>query len=619
LCHSQAVDRPANGNGVRRALVLPDELTTRGAVLAAASLLILVQAGFRAWALYPSWFFTDDFRLLYDAQHASMSIAYLVRPFDSQFMPVGRFVAWVVAESGPVNWPLAASITMGLQVLASATCLWMLVTLFGGRPGILAPLAIYLFSAVTVPAMMWWAASLNQLPLQVVMFGSCALTVKYLRSRRLSTLALTVVVLLVGLLAYVKTLLVLGVLAFLALAYFSEGSLRRRVAIAARMYWPAVAATVALGAGFVAYYILSVPQPFEASTERKFVELADSMIGTAFVTGAVGGPWSWWDTNAPLVLAGPPSMAVHLAWAGAAIVIVYGHLRRERTLRAWTLLGSYLLALLALLMTSRGVLYGGLAGLDYRYLTDAVPVLTLVLGLVFLPLQGSVQSSAARDAPFLTISAPTWITSLLILGVTVGGLVSTYAYVGYWHRDNKASEFLQRTGADLESSRNVVHLADRPLPGRVMPDYTKPYNSVARIVTLLPGRATFPPVSPRLSVVGDNGGVYRASIEAGLTSEPGPEPGCGWRIEDDGGVVPLAGTAFEWTWWVRVGYLASSSSAVTVTTGETSVDTRITKGTHSLFLKVQGTFDEIEIDGLDQGAVMCVDVIEVGQPVAGAS
>jgi hypothetical protein len=312
-------------------------------------------------------------------------------------------------------------------------------------------------------------------------------------------------------------------------------------------------------------------------------------------------------------------MAVHLAWAGAAIVIAYGYLRRERTLRAWTLLGSYLLALLALLMTSRGVLYGGLAGLDYRYLTDAVPVLTLVLGLVFLPLQGSVQSSTARDAPFLTISAPTWITSLLILGVTVGGLVSTHAYVGYWHRDNKASDFLQRTGADLESSRNVVHLADRPLPGRVMPDYTKPYNSVARIVTLLPGRATFPPVSPRLSVVGDDGGVYRASIKTGLTSEPGPEPGCGWRIEDDGGVVPLDGTAFEWTWWVRVGYLASSSSAVTVTTGETSVDTRITKGTHSLFLKVEGTFDEIEIDGLDQGAVMCVDVIEVGQPVAGTS
>ena len=53
---------------------------------------------------------------------------------------------------GSLNWTLAATLTIGVQVLASAACLWMLVTLFGARWGILAPLALYLTSALTCPA-----------------------------------------------------------------------------------------------------------------------------------------------------------------------------------------------------------------------------------------------------------------------------------------------------------------------------------------------------------------------------------------------------------------------------------------------------------------------------------
>ena len=51
-----------------------------------------------------------------------------------------------------LNWTLAATLTLGVQLLASAACLWMLVTLFGARWGILAPLALYLTSALSLPA-----------------------------------------------------------------------------------------------------------------------------------------------------------------------------------------------------------------------------------------------------------------------------------------------------------------------------------------------------------------------------------------------------------------------------------------------------------------------------------
>ena len=297
--------------------------------------MVIAQIGFRGWALAESFFFTDDYRLIRDAEGVGLSWSYLLAPFDSQFMPAGRLAVWLVAHNGTTNWPLAATMTTAVQALAGAACVWMLVTLFGARRAILAPLGIYLTSALTLPGFMWWAAALNQLPMQLAFFLAVGSWVRYVRHHSGWSLAATTGSLALGLACYPKSILIVPVLAWLLLAYFVEGGAVERLLNGARSHLTATILGVAAAGGYAVWYVLSVPQPFEpaasGSPAGRAAEVADAMLGTSLSTGAVGGPWTWFDTSPPIVLAQPPGWTVPVAWSAIVLGAAYVALRRERT------------------------------------------------------------------------------------------------------------------------------------------------------------------------------------------------------------------------------------------------------------------------------------------------
>lgn len=586
---------------------------TRDLVLASALGLVVLQLALRGWALFRSWFYLDDYNLLLDARGRTVDGDYLLEQYNSHLMPAGRLIAWVVESSGTLTWPVAATSVLVLQATASLAAVWMLTTLFGVRWAILAPLALYLFSPMTVPAMMWWTAALNQVFLQTTFFLAVGAGVRYLRGRRMRWLAATLAIVLLGLTFYVKALLLGPVLAFLALAYFARGGPRARLRQVLRAYWPAVlGSAVALG-GYVAYYVTHVDEPFTETGPGLVGRLADSMIGTALGSALLGGPWRWESTAPPNAFADPPMWAVHLAWVVVTLVVLYGALTRERTLRAWVLAVGYVVALLALLVNSRAPVYGSIIGLEYRYLTDAACVLALAVGLVFLPVRGAVESSAPRAEPLVRFRVRPAVTTVLVAAVCVSSVVTTVPYVHRWHTENASHDYLTTLQRQLRD-HGTVDLADQEVPDDVISGTFAPANQLRRLLPLLDAPAEFPTSTGTLVQVADDGTLRQALIDPAVTSEEGPREDCGWLVRERGRTIPLTGGAFDWTWWIRIGYLASDDSPVVVSAGDTTEETQVVRGAHSLFVKIKGSFDEVEISGLDSGVAMCVDTIEVGQP-----
>ncbi len=593
-----------------------DPEDSRQIVVGAAALLVIGYAVFRAWAVLPGWFYRDDYRLLLDADVARPDLDYLLMPHDSALLPGTRFLVWLVEASGPVNWPLAAAVSLVLQVGAASAAAWMLLRLFGARWGALAPLALYLCSAMTIPSSLWWISTLNQFPLQIGFFVAVGSWVEYLKGRRLRWLAVTVLAVCFALAFFVKALLVVAILAGVAVGYFASGSLLGRVVSLVRRYWPAAVAGTVVVAAYLSYYVTNVRQPFRDTQSGLAGEVADSMLGTAFATGAFGGPWHWYPFAPPGSVADPPSWVVHLCWVGAALVVLYGLLRRERTLRAWVILGAYLAGLFLLVLNSRAPMFGRIVGLEYRYLTDAACALALCVGLAYLPLRGAVESSAPRPDPLLRAAVPpAWVVGVTAF-VCLSGLWSSALYIRTWHSGNASEGYVQRLDQRLRAL-GPVDLADEKLPESVIPQIFAPDNQVSRLVRLLGVRARFPEWTDRLVLVGKNGTLRQAFVADGVVARGRPGQDCSWVVKERGRTIRVPEDPATDQRWIRIGYLAGADSPVQVSAAGRTVDAVMQPGLNNLYVQVEGKVRSVRIDGLDPGTSMCVDRIEVGHVTPG--
>jgi hypothetical protein len=142
-------------------------------------------------------------------------------------------------------------------------------------------------------------------------------------------------------------------------------------------------------------------------------------------------------------------------------------------------------------------------------------------------------------------------------------------------------------------------------------------NTTSALVPLLSDRARFPDWSAHLATVADDGTLRQAVVKRATVARH-PGNGCGWRVAEAGRTVRLPRGTFAWPWWVRIGYLSSSASPLRVTAGGDEVTAEVEPGLGTLFVRVDGAFDSVRLDGLEPGASLCVDRVEVGSIVPGS-
>jgi hypothetical protein len=495
----------------------------------------------------------------------------------------------------------------------------MLVTLFGRRWLVLAPFSLYLTSAITAQATLWWISSLNQISIQATFFVAVGSWVQYLRTRRLGWLLGSALAVAGGLLFFQKALLVFPVLIFVALVYFASGPPWRRLVELVRSYWPAAVAMGAVGGGYALYSLSEVPQPFTDANEFSAAELAWNMLAT-FVTGALGGPWRWeWHQGG--AWADTPTWLEVTAVAVAAAVVTWSILARRRAFWGWVLVLGYLAMQVVLIATSRAPVFGADIGLAYRLQTDVVCALVLGIGLAFAPLPGSRQSSEVRA----TLPGPAALSrlvtrgippSLVVGAVVLVGISGAVCWAGYarsWHDHNVSEHYLRTLDRDLQRI-GAIDLADRAAPDAVLPGafFAPDNNRVSGLIELLHRPADYPRATADLAVVSGNGSVHRALVEPSATARPGPHPNCGWLGLPPQMEIPLTTTTLDLDWWVRIGYLSTRDDVVEVQMGDDRITTRVNEGLGNLYLRTSGVFDSVVISGLSPDTRLCVDAVEVG-------
>jgi hypothetical protein len=187
-----------------------------------------------------------------------------------------------------------------------------------------------------------------------------------------------------------------------------------------------------------------------------------------------------------------------------------------------------------------------------------------------------------------------------------------------WHTQNASDSYLHTLSGDLDRLGNV-DFADQEVPDAVYDQIFAPDNRLSRLTPLLDRDVTYPETSDDLSMVDSAGHVRRVEIGPGTSSRPGPVEDCGWRSDNTAGVtIPLRDPAFDFLWWLKISYLSSASTPVTVSAGRSRVDTSLREGLHDLYVRIDGEFTDVDISGLDPGVAVCVDTIEVGPPELGA-
>ena len=475
--------------------------------------LVVLQTVLRLLMALGAYFTQDDFVFYTLGASQPFDLTYLFQDRGNHLMPAGQAIVWPLANYLPLEHGPAVLVVVFIQLLASLAVLGLLRELFGRRTAILAPLSFYLFGALTLPAFLWWAASLNAIGLQLGIALAIRCHVRWLRTRRIPAALGTCLATLLGLAFFEKAVLILPLLFGLTWVFEREHGAVRDLWRVFRRHWLLwVVLAVEVGA-WVGLYLHQVSTEYAAGPSTGVAaDLIVDSVSLGVVPAVFSGPWSWVPAVSFLGYApAPPTLLLLASWAGLVLFGALSLACRRGMGRMWVVAAGYLAADIALLTWGRAGAFGAGVALEYRYYADFALVLALLIGYAVLPLRG--ETDAWRDETaglraWLSRNAdPTRAIAWLALVLwCVGAVWSSIGLAQAW-RSNEAREYIETAKDQLAALPRETQLLDEPVPGAVVLGWFSPYNGTSYVLGPLHDRPEFVPSVTELLTITPEGRV----------------------------------------------------------------------------------------------------------------
>jgi hypothetical protein len=580
--------------------------------------LVAVSLAVWAWAASQSYFRHDDFIYLYRAATRPLSLDFLFTGYQGHLMPGQFLIVEGLVRVAPLSWGAAVAVVLLFRVVACVAMVRLLVELFGRRPGILAPLALFLFSPLLVLPFLWWAAALQVLSLQAALALAAWAHLRWLRHGRVRDAVLSVLAVAGGLLFWEKALLVPVVLVAVELLARRSGL---PVAPARRV--PVWAAHGVLAAAYLVLYLVRTdPAGRDAApaSVTDVLALTREALLDGFLPGLIGGPWrgGYFGSLPPE----PALGAVVAAVAAVAVVVAVTCLRRPRVAGpAWLALAVYLGFDIGLVAGLRLDFIGPSIGRDPRYTADAVLVAAIVLGFALMTPAGapspgdSPRFAALRARLSAPGPAPVPASLVVLVAYLASCLITTGLSAQHMSRTSGRAYV---TAAEAELTRQAGAVVwDGPVPEDVLSSLFAENSTVSRVFASLPDPPRYDEPTADLRML-DGLGVLRAvDIVTVSRSLPSPVPDCGYGVQaGQQRRIPLDGIGSPRRQVVRIGYYNGRAVPGTVTVDGVPVRVTFQKGLHYLYVVVPGAVGalDLSIDAAETGAGFCATDVVIGQP-----
>ena len=576
--------------------------------------LVAAQLAYRGWALAGSWFYFDDLAFMSRSMNQPFGAGYLTESYGGHLMPAGFAVTWALTKWAVFDWAPWAVGLLAMQAVAGVGMLRLLISLFGSRRLVLVLLAGYLGYVFTLPAGLWWAAGINQLPLQIALVFGLASHVAYLRTGRVRHLVATLCWTVGGLLFYEKTLLLFGVYALVALCYFTEGDTTTRLKDLWARYRPGVVAHTVVAATYLALYVeYGLNFSPGDSSNQPWTPIAWDLIAVALLPALIGGPLTW----QPLTVgsfADPTQLTQLVSWTVVAAVVYYAHRTRTISKRAWAPLGFTLLANIALLASARANIVGPDIAREYRSQTESGALFVHCAGLAFLPLHGARQENTARIGVPRTYERR-GVVLLATVAVGIAAITSSTRYVDLWQSRNPTEAYIAEVRHSLaDAGHKPVPLVDTGIPQTLLWAFRYPENTYSHVLRPFADETSYPRSAvDRLYMFDDRGRLSPVVIPP--TRKMVPNVGCGYPLEGKQTTIPLDGPVIGGGWWIQIGYASPRPVSLRVEAGDDVHDLDLPRGLHNAFVQASGEFQEVTVSRYPRGSHLCVVDLTLGVPV----